>query len=60
MPILSSVTLSNIIPSNNLLLNSNFKNPTDRLRILYVFFNMNVNFYANLLFDQKLIFYVLF
>ena len=39
-------TLSNIIPSNNLLLNSYFENLTIRLDVLYVF-NMHANFYTN-------------
>ena len=29
-----SITLSNVIPLNNLLLNSYFKNPTDKLHVL--------------------------
>ena len=42
----SSVTLSNIIPPNILLLNSYFKNPTVKLHVLYIL-NMHVNFHAN-------------
>ena len=44
--ILSGVTLSNVTPPNNLLLNSYFKNLTVGLHILYVF-NMHANFYIN-------------
>ena len=40
------VTLSNVTPQNNLLLNSYFENPIDELYVLYVF-NMYVNFHAN-------------
>ena len=40
------VTLSNVTPLNNLLLNSNFENITVELHVLYVF-NMHVNFYTN-------------
>ena len=40
------ITLSNVIPPNNLLLNSYFENPTLELFVLYVL-NMHANFYAN-------------
>ena len=40
------ITLSNITPSNNLLLNLYFENPTVELHILYVF-NMHANFHVN-------------
>ena len=42
----SSVTLSNVTPPNNLLLNSYFENPTVELHVLYVL-NMHTNFHAN-------------
>ena len=41
-----SVTLNNVTPLNNLLLNSHFENLTAKLHVLYVF-NMHANFYAN-------------
>ena len=40
------VTLKNITPTNNILLNSYFKNPTVGLHVLYVF-NMPTKFPAN-------------
>ena len=40
------VTLRNVTPPNNLLLNSYFENITIGLHILYVF-NMRANFYTN-------------
>ena len=40
------VTLSNVTPPNNLLLNSYFENPTVELYILYVL-NMRTNFHVN-------------
>ena len=40
------VTLSNVIPPNNLLLNSYFGNLIIGLHVLYVF-NMHTNFHAN-------------
>ena len=40
------ITLSNVTPPNNLLLNSYFENPTIELHILYVL-NMYTNFHAN-------------
>ena len=40
------VTLNNVTPSNNLLFNSYFENPTVELYVLYVL-NMHVNFHAN-------------
>ena len=40
------VTLSNVTPLNNLLLNSYFENPTVELHVLYVL-NMNAKFHAN-------------
>ena len=40
------VTLSNVTPPNNLLLNSYFENPTVELYVLYVL-NMHTNFHAN-------------
>ena len=40
------ITLSNVTPSNNLLLNLYFGNLIVGLHVLYVF-NMRVNFYAN-------------
>ena len=42
------ITISNITPSDNLLLNSYFENPTVKLHILYVF-NMHTNLHANLM-----------
>ena len=53
-----SVTLSNIIPHNNLLLNSYFENPTIELYIL----KMHANFHSDLIYHSihKLIFYLLF
>ena len=41
-----SVTLSNVTPLNNLLLNSYFENPTVKLHILYVL-NMHAKFHIN-------------
>ena len=41
-----SVILSNVIPSNNLLLNSYFENLTVGLHVLYIF-NMHAKFYTN-------------
>ena len=41
-----SVTLNNVIPPNDLLLNSYFKNLTVKLHVLYVL-NMHANFHAN-------------
>ena len=38
--------LLNVTPTNNLLLNSYFENPTVGLQVLYVL-NMHANFYAN-------------
>ena len=40
------VTLKNVKPTNNLLLNSYFENPTVGSHFLYVL-NMHVNFLAN-------------
>ena len=40
------VILSNITPSNNLLLNLYFENPTVELYFIY-FLNMHINFHAN-------------
>ena len=40
------ITLSNVTPPNNLLLNSYFENLTIELHILYVL-NMYTNFHAN-------------
>ena len=40
------VTLSNVIPCNNLLLNSYFENPIAELNVLYVL-NMQVKFHVN-------------
>ena len=40
------MTLSNITPLNNLLLNSYFENPTIELHVLYVL-NMHVKFHVN-------------
>ena len=40
------ITLSNVTPSNNLLLNSYFENLTIELHVLYVL-NMHTNFHAN-------------
>ena len=42
------VTLNNITPHNNLLLNSYFENPTIELHVLYVF-KMHAIFHANLM-----------
>ena len=44
--VIYSVTLNNVIPSNNLLLNSYFRNLTVELYFLYVL-NICVNFYTN-------------
>ena len=44
--IIFGITLSNVTPTNNLLLNSYFENPTIELHILYVL-NMYTNFHAN-------------
>ena len=44
--IILGVTLSNVTPSNNLLLNSYFENFIIELYILYVF-DMHANFYTN-------------
>ena len=44
--VIHSVTLNNVIPPNNLLLNSYFRNLTVELYVLYVL-NMYVNFYTN-------------
>ena len=41
-----SVTLSNVISPNNLLLNSFFENPTIELYVICVL-NMHANFHAN-------------
>ena len=41
-----NVTLNNVTPLNNLLLNSYFKNSTVGLHVLYVF-NMHTNFHVN-------------
>ena len=41
-----SVTLSSITPTNNLLFNLYFKNPTVELHVLYVL-NMHANFHIN-------------
>ena len=38
--------LLNVTPTNNLLLNSYFENPTVGLHVLYVL-NMHANFHAN-------------
>ena len=38
--------LVNVTPTNNLLLNSYFENPTIGLHVLYVI-NMHTNFHAN-------------
>ena len=40
------VILSNVIPLNNLLLNSYFENPTVELHVLYVL-NMHAKFHTN-------------
>ena len=40
------VTLNNVTPSNNLLLNSYFNNPTIELHVLYML-NIHANFHAN-------------
>ena len=40
------VTLSNVTPPNNLLLNKYFENPTVKLHILYVL-NVHANFQIN-------------
>ena len=40
------VTLKNITPPNNLLLNSYFEDPTIGLQVLYVL-HMHANFHAN-------------
>ena len=40
------ITLSNVTPPNNLLLNSYFENLTVALHVLYVF-DMHANFYTN-------------
>ena len=40
------VTLRNVTPPNNLLLNSYFENSTVKLHVLYVL-NMYANFHAN-------------
>ena len=40
------ITLSNVTPPNNLLLNSYFENSTVELYVLYVL-NMHANFYVN-------------
>ena len=40
------ITLNNVTPPNNLLLNSYFENLTIGLHVLYVF-NMYANFYTN-------------
>jgi len=44
--IFSGVTLNNITPHNNLLLNSYFKNSTVELHVLYIL-NMHANFHVN-------------
>ena len=44
--VMPGITLNNITPSNNLLLNLYFENPTVELHILYVF-NMHANFHVN-------------
>ena len=44
--IIFGITLSNVTPPNNLLLNSYFENLTIELHILYVL-NMYTNFHAN-------------
>ena len=41
-----NVTLNNITPLNNLLLNSCFENPTIELHVLYVL-NMHAKFHVN-------------
>ena len=41
-----SVTLSNITPTNNLLFNLYFENPTVELHVLYVL-NIHAKFHAN-------------
>ena len=57
------ITLSNVIPPNNLLLNSYFENPTVELHVLYVLY-MHANFHANhIYFTIRFVnsfFYVLF
>ena len=44
--VIPSIILSNVTPSNNLLLDSYFENSTVELHILYVL-NMHANFHAN-------------
>ena len=44
--VIPNVTLNSVTLSNNLLLNSYFKNPTIELHVLYVL-NMFANFHAN-------------
>ena len=44
--LLAGVTLLRVTPPNNLLLNSNFENPTFELYVLYVL-NTYTNFHAN-------------
>ena len=44
--LLGGVTLLRVTPPNNLLLNSNFENPTFELYVLYVL-NTYTNFHAN-------------
>ena len=41
-----SITLSNVTPFNNLLLNSYFENTTVELHVLYIL-NMHANFHVN-------------
>ena len=43
---LGNITLKNVTPPNNLLLNAYFENPTVRLHDLSVL-NMHANFYVN-------------
>ena len=44
--IIFGITLSNVTPTNNLLLNSYFENSTVELHVLYVH-NIHANFHAN-------------
>ena len=44
--VISGITLSNVTPSNNLLINLYFENSTFGLHVLYVL-NMHANFHTN-------------
>ena len=61
--VIYNVTLSNITSVNNLLLNSNFKNPIIESHVLYIL-NIHANFHviSNVIYHaiHKLIFYKLF